>query len=182
MSEVMCLAEDENINIIYQDTDSFRLNSENIGLLAHLFKGFYGRDLIGKRLGQLHSDYPEISKGVETYGVKGWYCGKKSYMDKVSNDQGDIAFVVRCKGIIQDVIAITSNQLYPKLDPVEYRNGLFYPRYGIGKTSIEAVFDDLYNGKAVGFDLCLSTKPCFDQHSNYSIETKSSFIRKIRFK
>jgi hypothetical protein len=166
----------------YQDTDSMRLKFEQVSVLSNLFQDRYGRELIGKRLGQFHSDYPEISKGAETYGVKGWYCGKKSLLDKVSNENGDIAFLCRMKGVKQDAIAITSNQLYPKLDPVDYRNGLFYPRFGLEKSSIEGLFDDLYNGKAIKFDLCLSASPCFDQHSNYSIETKTSFIRKIQFK
>jgi hypothetical protein len=177
----MCLAEDNDIKMFYQDTDSMRLPYDQLQLLTNLFKDKYGSELIGKSLGQFHSDYPEISKGFETYGIKGWYCGKKSYMDKVSNDNKDIAYVCRMKGCKADGLAITSNQLYPNLDPVDYKNNLFYPKFGIGKASIEQLYEDLFNGKAIDFDLCLSASPCFDQHSNFSIETKSSFIRRIQF-
>jgi hypothetical protein len=103
-------------------------------------------------------------------------------MDKVSNDNGDTAFVCRMKGIRQDVLAITANMLYPKLDYIEFRNCLFYPRFGIGKSSIEKLFDDLFEGKAFEFDLCLSASPSFEMNSNFSIETKTSFIRKIPFR
>jgi hypothetical protein len=182
MTEVMFLAEDHGISIFYQDTDSCRFPAEKLDLLTKLFKEKYHRELIGKMLGQFHSDYPEISKGFETYGIKGWYCGKKAYMDKVSNDNEDIAFVCRLKGCKADGIAITANQLYPKLDPVLYKNNLFYPRFGMDRTSLEQLYEDLFRGKAIDFDLCLSSSPCFDMMSNFSITTKSSFIRRIQFK
>jgi hypothetical protein len=66
--------------------------------------------------------------------VKGWYCGKKIYMDKVSNDQGDIAFVCRLKGIKPDVIGITANLIYTNLVPVEYKNISFYAKFGLEKS------------------------------------------------
>jgi hypothetical protein len=180
MNEIFGLCEDNAIQIIYQDTDSLRLPYEKVGLLDKLFREKYQRNLIGKHLGQFHSDYPEISNRFETYGVNSWYVGKKAYMDKVSNDNGDTTFVCRMKGIRQDVLSIISNLLYSKVDSIEFRNGLFYPRFGIGKSSIEQLFDDLYEGKAIEFDLCLSSSPSFDLHSNFSIETKTSFVRKIQ--
>jgi hypothetical protein len=102
-------------------------------------------------------------------------------MDKVSNDNCEIAFVSRLKGIKNDVIGITANKLYSKLDPVEYKNNLFYPKFGVGKSSIEQLYEDLFQGKSIDFDLCLSSSPCFEQNSDYSISTKSSFIRRIKF-
>jgi hypothetical protein len=115
--------------------------------------------LIGKRLGQFHSDYPEIS-----------------------NDNEDIAFQCRLKGILQDGIAITANKLYPRLIPVELRNGRYYPMYEEfkNKCSVEQLYEDMFAGNSREFDLCESASPCFDLHSNFSIETKSSFVRKIR--
>ena len=38
MNEVMTLAEDEGLNIWYQDTDSMHINYEEIELLALAFK------------------------------------------------------------------------------------------------------------------------------------------------
>jgi hypothetical protein len=131
MNEVMCLAEDNGINLYYQDTDSQRLRYVDVDLLKNLFKEKYGRELIGKGLGQFHSDYPEISKGLETFGVRGLYCAKKIYMDRVSNIEGDVAFVSRMKGVRQDTIAFTANKLYPHLESVEYVNGLYYPKWGM---------------------------------------------------
>ncbi len=64
MNEVMCLAEDMNIEIYYQDTDSMHIDArlDNKGksgvekLSAEYFK-LYGKELVGKNLGQFHSDF-----------------------------------------------------------------------------------------------------------------------------
>ena len=62
MNEVMCLAEDLNIKIYYQDTDSMHIEKDKLELLNNKFKLIYGRDLIGKNLGQFHNDFDEFDK------------------------------------------------------------------------------------------------------------------------
>lgn len=57
MMEVITTAEDNNINIYYQDTDSMHIEADKVELLANAFKKVYGRELIGKNLGQFHSDF-----------------------------------------------------------------------------------------------------------------------------
>ena len=47
--------------------------------------------------------------------------------------------------------------------------------------SIYALYFDLYSGKEIEFDLCCGDKPCFDMKSNYSISTKTKFVRKLKF-
>jgi hypothetical protein len=56
MNEVFCLAEDNGIEMFYQDTDSCHMLFDDVSRLTELFKGKYGRELIGKNLGQFHSD------------------------------------------------------------------------------------------------------------------------------
>lgn len=51
MNEVMCLAEDLNLNILYQDTDSMHINNEDIKILADAFENKYKRKLIGEEQG-----------------------------------------------------------------------------------------------------------------------------------
>ena len=98
-----------------------------------------------------------------------------------------IAFMVRLKGITQEVIAITANQLFPNAIETQYRDGLFYPTVQC-KNKIEAyevsiwkLYMKLYNGEPVTFDLCCGSNPCFDMNSNYTVKTKSSFIRVLQF-
>ena len=53
----MTLAEDEGLNIWYQDTDSMHINYEEVELLALAFKNKYNRDLIGEDMSQFHIDF-----------------------------------------------------------------------------------------------------------------------------
>ncbi len=56
MNEVICLAEDNKIDIYYQDTDSIHLKFEDINNLKKLYANKYNRVLEGKSLGQFHTD------------------------------------------------------------------------------------------------------------------------------
>jgi hypothetical protein len=154
------------------------MKQSDVAKLSELFRAKYGRDLIGKKLGQFHGDFESLD-GMESFAVKSVFCGKKMYLDKLTNDNGLIAFHTRMKGIKNDVIGIPANKLYPKLDPVEYKNNLFYTKFGMNKSSIEQLYEDLFKGISIDFDLCLSQSPCFQQNSDYSISTKLSFIRRI---
>ena len=54
MNEVMCLAEDIGADIEYTDTDSMHIDFDKVTPLADAFRLKYGRELIGKQLGQFH--------------------------------------------------------------------------------------------------------------------------------
>ena len=56
MCEVMCTLEDMGLDIWYTDTDSMIMPLSNLEPLANEFRKRYGRELIGKDLGQFHSD------------------------------------------------------------------------------------------------------------------------------
>jgi hypothetical protein len=75
MNEVMCLAEDNGIDLYYQDTDSQHMRYDDVSRLSELYREKYGRELIGKGLGQFHSDFPSID-GSESFSVKSIFCGK----------------------------------------------------------------------------------------------------------
>ena len=186
MNEVFCLAEDNNMKIFYQDTDSGHYYEKDISILQKLFNEKYGRELIGKNLGQFHSDFAEVDKGHESKAYKSIFVGKKTYIDMLSNDLNNIAFHCRMKGIKQDVIAIKANELFPESVKVEYdeASGIFRPigEYDFNsKFSVMELYKKLYNGDEVEFDLCSGKNPCFDKKNNFTIITKSSFIRKLKF-
>ena len=56
MNRVMCTAEQNGLNIYYQDTDSMHLDDSNIKRLGKIFEEKYGKVLIGSALTQFHSD------------------------------------------------------------------------------------------------------------------------------
>jgi hypothetical protein len=105
MNQVMCLAEDNNIQIYYQDTDSMHIDTENIEQLSNLFEEKYQKKLIGKNLGQFHTDFKSdiLSKGEEIYAIQSIFLGKKCYIDKLTTDKdyknNIFDYHIRYKGI-----------------------------------------------------------------------------------
>ena len=57
MSEVMILAEDLDLKIFYQDTDSMHINYGEVEIWTKEFKAKSGRDLVGRNMGQSHIDF-----------------------------------------------------------------------------------------------------------------------------
>ena len=165
MNEVMCLAEDNNIDLYYQDTDSMHLKDEDISKLADAFKNTYGRELIGKNLGQFHSDF-KLDGCKDIVAIESIFLGKKCYIDKLrgidENGNEKYGYHIRMKGIPEKCIDyVVQTQNYD--DPMD-------------------LYNDLYDGKPVCFDLTNGgTKANFKFNKDYTIETLSMFSRKIQF-
>ena len=168
MNEVMCLAEDNKCDIYYQDTDSMHLQDCDIKKLSDAFSAKYGRNLIGKGLGQFHSDF-ELKGCKDVYATKSIFLGKKCYIDELKGTdevtgEEKIGFHIRMKGIPNKCIYHTCEQL--------------------GYENPYALYQDLYNGKKITFDLTNNnTKPVFKFDNNYSIHTITAggFDRTIGF-
>jgi len=166
MNEVMCLAEDNNIDLYYQDTDSIHLKDEHISKLSTAFKQTYGRELIGKGLGQFHSDFnlPGCTNVVATKSI---FLGKKCYIDQLEgvNKDGEkeIGYHIRMKGIPEKCIhhVVDNSDKY---------------------VNVMDLYVDLYNGAEVVFDLTNDgTKANFKFNKDYTINTLSMFNRSIKF-
>jgi len=66
----MCLADDNNITCFYQDTDSIHMYEDEVQPLAELYEKKYNTPLIGKKLGQFHSDFEfEGMKDIRSVGL-----------------------------------------------------------------------------------------------------------------
>jgi len=111
MNEVICLAEDKKLNIYYQDTDSIHIDDKDIKILQQEYTKMYKRELIGKGMGQFHSDF-DISgleeKPKEIYAIESIILGKKCYYDKLEavleNDDIVNGDHIRMKGIPSESI------------------------------------------------------------------------------
>ena len=133
MNEIMCLAEDLDIEIYYQDTDSMHIENDKIELLSNEFKKKYNRELIGKKLGQFHSDFEPIKRDIvgkmtgkpvydvitkeiicqqfdAKYAVETIILGKKAYIDLVEYTNGEIVPHCRMKGIRSEVVEIKAKK------------------------------------------------------------------------
>ena len=155
MNEVMCTAEDIGIKIYYQDTDSMHIQKNKIDDLANEYKKRFGRELIGKNLGQFHNDFDEVENG---YAYKSIFVGKKMYVDMLKNEKNEQGIHYRMKGVNLDCVKLYSEE---------------------NNCEIYDIYNKLYNGDEITFDL-LKAKPCFKMNDNQTVTNLSTFERTIK--
>jgi len=182
MNEVICCAEDLGFPVYYQDTDSIHIHQMNLTQLADEYRKRYGRELIGKQLGQFHSDFATFGTSSRMpVAIRSIFCAKKTYTDQLQNSSGEIAFHIRMKGVPSDVIVKRANELFPKAIQCEYLNGLAFPVPSVSDNedySVWLLYKSIYDGNAVSFDLCESSHPSFEL-KNFRVSTRTHFIREI---
>jgi len=176
MNEVMTLAEDNNIEIYYQDTDSTHLKNKDIKKLEVLFFEKYNRVLIGKNMGQFHSDFSIGKIDKDVYARRSIFLAKKVYIDelicRVKNEDGSFTEVVdyhiRMKGITDGSINYTYKLL--------------------GYNNPFELYEELYKGAKIDFDLLEgNSKKKFKFNKDYTINTikntefNKGFTRSIHF-
>ena len=162
MNEVMVLSEDNKYKIYYQDTDSMHIDSINVNNIAEKYEEKYNRKLIGKHMGQFHTDFDsKILKG-EIYAKESIFLGKKCYLDVLTDESGKEDYHIRMKGI--------------SCVSVKYHSYLDY------KNDVLELYKNLYKGNKYTFDLtCNKQKACFDIVDMNTIRTKENFNREICF-
>eukprot|EP00966_Prymnesium_polylepis_P038323 888981-Prymnesium_polylepis.1 len=162
MNEVMTLAEDNGLDIYYQDTDSMHIKHKDIGLLAKKYDELYGRELIGKNMGQFHADFESDILVGEIHAVESLFLGKKCYIDKlVGEEEGVYDYHIRMKGVPNGSIKYKA-----KLE---------------GRTVMD-IYKSLYAGNEEAFDLCCDgDKISFDYNADYTISTRLKFERRLKF-
>lgn len=173
MNEVICTAQDLKFNVYYQDTDSIHIEYKNIPELAKEFKIKYGRDLIGKGLGQFHSDFDPCkikngSKPEITLSKLLIINGKKNYIDVKFNP----ACYFKKFDIDKDFNICLDKVINEELDVIENIIDNYHIRMkGVNKTGVIATseelnisFEELYlrifNNNGINFNLS-KAKPSF---------------------
>ena len=177
MNEVMCLAEDTGATIHYTDTDSMHIDFDKVETLGQEFKKKYGRELIGKKLGQFHTDFEysgsyrtvdgkleKVGDSMKSVGeikaVQSYFIGKKTYLDKLVDDAGQECYHIRLKGIPAKCIQAKCDEDY----------------HG----SPMGLYKDLYEGKTVSFDLTSGGNVVFKSNKNHTMTT-SAMVRDVTF-
>lgn len=162
MNEVMCLAEDIGADIQYTDTDSMHLDFDKVDALADAFRVKYGRELVGKQLGQFHVDFEDLAKdGGEVSANESYFLGKKTYIDRLIDEKGNVGYHIRMKGIPGKCIDAKVNAEYGG-EPL-------------------LLYKDLFDGKAVKFDLKSGGNCCFKTGKDHYISTVESMTRTVCF-
>ena len=80
MNKVFSCADDLNIKIYYQDTDSIHLNYDDVDKVVKRYKEKYGLELVGEDLGNFHIDFSMDKSSSEIYAVESLFLGKKTYI------------------------------------------------------------------------------------------------------
>ena len=160
MNRVICLAEQNDIRIFYQDTDSIHLFESDVKLIAKLYKDKYGKGLIGESLTQFHNDFDGFNGSVGMiHSRKLIALGKKCYLDILVDEQGNEGYHIRLKGIPKQVILNKCRSL---------------------NISVEELYMKLLNGEEIEFNL-LDGSNCFRKNKMYEQTNMESFKRKVKF-
>ena len=163
MSEVMTLAEDLNLNIYYQDTDSMHIEVDHLPILEKEFFNTYGRELRGSNMGQFHPDFePCVRGGKIPVSVESYFIGKKSYVDKLMDEDGNISYHIRLKGIPGETIKVAINE-----------------DIKIKEVGVMGLYKKLFDDETVNFDLC-KNRVQFKQDKGLSIKSMREFKRKVK--
>ena len=67
INKVFSCADDCDINIYYQDTDSIHLNYDDVDKTEQIYKDKYGKYLVGEDLGNFHIDFLMDNANSEIY-------------------------------------------------------------------------------------------------------------------
>ncbi len=176
MNRVMCLAEDNGIDIFYQDTDSMHIEDAKIELLSKLYFEKYGKKLIGNNFGQFKSDFnidyydeekEEMIKFINVISKRLIALGKKCYIDElegtnIKTGEKVIKYHIRLKGV-------SNESIYHACDKLNLKNPM-------------EIYEKLYNGEKINFDLTVDGKKIiFKFNKDYTVSTVSDFNRNIEF-
>ena len=163
MNEVICTAEDKGLGLFYQDTDSMHIYTKDVPILAAAFQEKYNRELIGKALGQFHTDFDLEGACGPIVSTESYFLGKKCYIDRlksVDKDGNDLSgWHIKMKGVPESSIkhkAMTEN------------------------CEVIDLYKRMYEGERLGFDLT-AVRPKFEMNANMTIRSKSSFTRNVGF-
>jgi len=165
MNEVICLAEDNNLDIYYQDTDSIHIQDKDIKVLEDKFRQKYNIELIGNDLGQFHSDFELKGADKNIVATDSIFLGKKSYIDKLIGEDKDgnqvEGYHFRMKGIPSKVV-----EYYCKKN----------------KINVYDLYKQMYNGEKIKFDLtCGGESFCIKHDKDYTINVLQEFNRVVCF-
>tara|TARA_X000000368_G_C23041664_1_gene717219 strand:- start:964 stop:2664 length:1701 start_codon:yes stop_codon:yes gene_type:complete len=169
MNRVICLAHKHKMNIYYTDTDSIHIDEDAVQPLADVYKQIYGKDLIGKNLGQFHCDF-DFKGMTDVRSVGLIVLGKKCYIDKLEGTDKDgnkqYSWHCRLKGISEDAI----NHHIQK----EKENNPSYDEWKMYKS--------LHNEKTIEFNLNVNNKVRFQKGKEQEYSTfVGEFKRNIKF-
>lgn len=159
MNRVMCLADDLHLDVYYQDTDSMHIRRDHVPLLERAFAERYHSALRGSALCQFHPDFdPICSESVpeEVVATESYFLGKKCYIDRLTDQLGNIGYHIRMKGVSQKSIEHAA------------------------QGDLLGLYKKLFDGETITFDLCCDGQVKFDNAKDGTVRTRDHFERAVQ--
>ena len=180
MNEVFSTMDENKMPVFYTDTDSIHMLAKHVGELGQAYNDKYGRELIGKNLGQFHTDFSmkKNSDGSDKYkdviSVKHIPIRPKIYFDLLQGTNiltGEIEYDTHCriKGITQ---AGVNHQVDTRMKENKKLNRL---------QATEQLFHDIKDGKRVDFIMNPTDHDvCFEYDMKGVKTRKTGWVRSIK--
>jgi hypothetical protein len=134
MNEVICLAEELDVSIYYQDTDSMFLRRSDLSKLCVQYGERYNKVLVGKNMGQFHCDFV-LKDAIDPHSVLSIFLGKKFHAHHVEGNtkSGDKVRLdhIRSKGFPDTCLKRKANREKFQIEGKEesYTMGFYYRLY-----------------------------------------------------
>lgn len=168
MNEVFHCMDECNMPMYYTDTDSIHMRDEDVKPLSEKYMEVFGRDLIGKNLGQFHTDF-DMDGCDNVMSIYNITLGPKSYLDILTgtdkNGDEQMGTHIRLKGITEAGIDKKLNE------------------YGENYVeSAKALFRDLMGGQTIEFTLNPEdTVSMYYENNQVKTREINAFKRKLKF-
>ena len=165
MNKVFSCADDCDVKVYYQDTDSIHLNYDDVDKFENTYEEKYGSELVGEELGNFHIDFSMDNANTETYALGSLFLGKKTYIDILESTDKDGNTInpghIRMKGIPTSCTEYYAQQK--------------------GITAL-GVYEQLFKNKTIKFDLTNdNTKFVCRNNKDYTIPNVLDFTRKCQY-
>jgi len=178
MNEVFSLMNDNEYPVYYTDTDSIHMLQKDVIPLSQKYKDKFSRDLIGKNLGQFHTDFdmPKNKLGQEydnVFSIKHIPIRPKIYLDVLQGTNtvtGEIEYDTHCR-----IKGITKAGLR-----VQVENRMKEKSINKIQATLD-LFNDLKNGKRVDFVMNPTDHDVCFEFSKDGVKTKKlGWVRSIK--
>ena len=161
MNKVFSCADDVNVKIYYQDTDSIHLNYDDVPKIVERYQQKYNQELVGEYLGNFHVDFDMDGACGEIYAKESLFLGKKTYIDILESTDKDGNIInsehIRMRGIPTPCITYYAKQ---------------------NNITVLDVYKKLYNGEVIKFDLTHDGNKFVCRNNRvYTVSNVSEFTR-----
>ena len=165
MNIVFSCADDFDIKIYYQDTDSIHLNYDDVDKIVERYKGKCDLNLVGEDLGNFHVDFDMYGATSEIYAVESLFLGTKTYID-ISESTDKHGKTINSEHIIMKGIPTSCIQYYADQHNI----------------SVLGVYKKLYNNGIIKFDLTNDgNKFVCRNNKDYTMSNVSDFTRRCKY-